>query len=460
MRRLGKILLSSATAIAIVSSCHSGHESYHHISQGIYPDTLLVGTLYSPTSYFLYREEPMGYDYGLARQFAADKGMELDVRVFPNMEAMLDAVDSGRIDLAAYEIPVTAEYRERVEYCGPLSENFQVLVQPRRATTPLITDVTELVGREIWVEGGSKYYYRLLNLNDELGGGIEIKEVARDSVIAEDLMAMVDNGDIPLTVVDNDIARINRRYFPDLDANMALSFPQRSMWGVSQENAWLADSINNWFNADNQREANERLMKRYFELAKNEPAQFTVDLAHGHISPYDNLFKKYARTIGYDWRLLASQGYVESHYDSTKVSWAGAKGIMQIMPGTARSYGQDPSSLESPEVSINTSVRILKDLDKSLARCVGDSAERYKFVLAAYNSGLAHIYDAIALARKHGYDDQVWDDNVEQCLLLKAKPEFYTDTVCHYGYFGGRQTVVYVDEVMKFYIRAKQYIDP
>ena len=160
-----------------------------------------------------------------------------------------------------------------------------------------------------------------------------------------------------------------------------------------------------------------------------------------------------------DWRLLAAQGYHESHYDSTRVSWAGARGIMQIMPRTARAYDLPASRITNPEANISTAAKIMRDLDKSLSRKVSDKNERSKFVIAAYNSGLAHVLDAIALAEKYGKNPQIWDGNVESALLMKANPEYYTDPVCRAGYFRGRQTVAYVRDVMAFYNKAKKKID-
>ena len=159
-----------------------------------------------------------------------------------------------------------------------------------------------------------------------------------------------------------------------------------------------------------------------------------------------------------DWRLLAAQGYHESHFDSTQVSWAGARGIMQIMPRTARAYNLTPNRITNPEANISTATKIIRDLDKSLSRKVADKEERRKFVIAAYNSGLAHVLDAIALAEKYGKNPAVWYGNVEAALLMKANPEYYTDPVCRAGYFRGRQTVTYVKEVMAFYDNAKKKI--
>lgn len=458
LRCIYRLTAGIAVIIAAISCGRVDKTVQGHLRPGDLPDTLRVATLYSPTSYFIYREEPMGVDYTLVARLADDKKMNLRIVTASSMASMIGMLDSGLVDLAAYPIPVTGEYRGKVIPCGPRSETYQVLVQPRRSHTALITDVTELPKHDVYVEQESKYYYRMLNLNDELGGGISIHPIDRDTLIGEDLIEMVSDGTIPLTVIDSDIARLNRTYYPNLDVSLPLSFAQRHAWGVSVKYPWLADSIDTWMNQKRPRDARERLLRRYFELAKETPASPSVNLTKGRISPYDRLFREAAATIDYDWRLLAAQGFIESHFDSTRVSWAGAKGIMQIMPSTARSYRQDPDSMVIPRNSIHTATLIIRDLEKSLSRLVTDEEERIKFVLGAYNSGLAHVYDAIALAGKLGYDPQVWDNNVAECLLLKANPEYYNDPVCKYGYFRGRQTTTYVDQVTAFYTRCKQYI--
>ena len=454
-------LVGAAILMAASAGCGRGRSSDSEsvvTTEHRLPDTLRVATLYSPTSYFIYRDEPMGYDYSLLQQFAADKGMEVELTVATSLPNMLALLDSGKVDLLAYEIPVTAEYKQKVLACGPEQLTHQVLVQPKSDGKPAITDETQLVGKEIYVEENSKYLYRLQNLNNELGGGINIHVISRDTLITEDLIDMVSSGDIPLTVVDSDIARINRTYHRDLDISLPLSFPQKSSWGVALDAQWLADSINNWFAQEQPKERQSQLLKRYFELSKTDGGPYNLDLSKGVISPFDRLFKKYAAEIGVDWRLLAAQGDHESHFDSTRVSWAGARGIMQIMPRTARAYNLSADRITNPEANISTATKIIRDLDKSLARKVPDHNVRGELVIAADNSGIAHIYDAIALAEKYGKNPHVWEGNVESALLMKANPEYYSDPVCRAGYFRGKETVAYVREVMNFYNTASKKV--
>ena len=414
------------------------------------PDTLRVATLYSPSSYFIYRDQKMGYYYALLEYMAKQKGMALELNVAPSLAAALEMLDSGEVDLLAYEVPVTSQYRGRVVPCGPRSVTSQVLVQPRNSDS-LVTDVTQLVGRQVFVEADSKYSQRLANLNAELGGGIEVHAVRRDTMITDDLIGMVASGEIPLTVVDSDIARINKTYYPGLDISLAISFGQTSAWAVAPNRKWLADSVDAWLSGPEPRKENALQHKKYFELSKNTAPRADFDFSHGSLSPYDDLMRDAAATIGWDWRLLAAMCYCESRFDPRLVSWAGARGLMQVMPATARAQGVEADMLDDPATSLAVAVKVIASLDRSLASRVPDPKERQKFIIAAYNSGIAHIYDAITIASLTGRDPARWDGNVAEALLLKANPEYFNAPEVKYGYFRGNQTTGYVREVYDFY---------
>jgi len=129
--------------------------------------------------------------------------------------------------------------------------------------------------------------------------------------------------------------------------------------------------------------------------------------------------------------------------------------LMQIMPKTAKGYGQTAKSVMKNDVAIETALKLLKDLDKQLAAKVLDENERKKFVIAAYNSGIAHVYDAINLAKKYGLNPQKWDKNVAKAILWKSNPRYYKDPVVKYGYSRGRETFDYVNRVYRFYNKAR-----
>ena len=213
--------------------------------------------------------------------------------IAPNMATMIELLDSSEVDLIAYEIPITSEYKNKVLHCGVKNYTSQVLVQPKKKNEELITDVTQLVGKDVYVEKGSKYQQRIENLNNELGGGINIKIVDKDTLITEDLIRMVSSGELPLTIVDSDIAQLNKTYYNDLDITLELSFRQPSSWAVSLTSPQLADVINEWFIQETPKKLFAEVHKRYFELSKNNKSVYTVNFSKGYISSYDKYFKKY-----------------------------------------------------------------------------------------------------------------------------------------------------------------------
>lgn len=420
------------------------------------PDTLHVATLYGPTSYFNYRGQEMGFDYENVKRFANDENLVLDLKVAPTLQSLLNMIENGDIDLAAYPIPVIEEYRNLAKHCGYKEVTWQVLVQPDGKDK--ISDVTQLVGKTIYVEQDSKYHYRLNNLNQELGGGINIVPINKDSLITEDLIRMVDLGEIPLTVVDSDIAELNKSYYPRLDIDMKISLDQYSSWAVRNDLDSLASRIDTWEKRRDNSDMMKEIYKKYFEISKN-PTPYEDPVKSlglnikkgGKISIYDDSFKRHAHVSGYDWKLLAAIGFNESRFNNDIISWAGAQGLMQLMPVTAQAMGIDPSDLSNPDRNILAAAKLLKKLDSSLADKVPDKDERLMFVIAAYNCGLGHIFDSIALAEKFGLDSTKWLGNVSEAALMKSRPQYYNDPVVKNGYFRGRETTEFVDKVMSVY---------
>lgn len=416
---------------------------------------LVVLTLYSSTSYFNYRGQDMGFQYELSEQFAKSLGVKLEIKVARNTHDLIRKLLAGEGDLIAYNLPITKEWKDSVTYCGEEIITHQVVVQRNNGKERPLKDVTELIGKDIYVKPG-KHYDRLVNLDKELGGGILIHKVTNDSITMEDLITQVAQGKIPFTIADNDVARLNKTYYPNLNIQLSVSFDQRSSWAVRKNSVQLAAAANQWHKENMTSPAYTVSMKRYFEISKSIPHSPILSLREGKISHYDQLFKKYAPEIDWDWRLLASLAYTESNFDTTAVSWAGAKGLMQLMPATARAMGVPPGKEQNPEESIKAAVKYIAATAQSFADVPKE--ERTQFVLASYNSGIGHVLDAMALAEKYGKNKYVWQDNVEEYILLKSNEEYFTDPVCKNGYFRGIETYNFVREVTSRYEQYKKKI--
>lgn len=427
----------------------------HDLTQIVDSGELVVLTLYSSTTYFNYRGQEMGYQYELSQQFANELGVKLRIKTARTPIQLVEMLQRGEGDLIAYTLPITKRGKDSLLYCGEEVVTHQVIVQRRNGKQTLLKDVTDLIGKQVHVKRG-KYYDRLKNLNEELGGGIEIVLVENDSTSVEDLITKVAQGVIDYTVADNDIARLNKTYYPFLNIELSISFDQRASWAVRKDQPLLAAKANEWHKAGMTRPEYTASMKRYFETSKRSPHSPVLSVSEGKISIYDDLFKKYAPTIGWDWRLLASLAFTESNFDSTAVSWAGAKGLMQLMPTTAKANGMPEGMEHNPEESVKAAVKYLGRTARSFANIPEE--ERVKFVLASYNSGIGHILDAMALAEKYGKNRHIWTDNVEPYILLKSNEEYFTDSVCKHGYFRGIETYNFVRDITQRFERYKEII--
>ena len=174
-----------------------------------------------------------------------------------------------------------------------------------------------------------------------------------------------------------------------------------------------------------------------------------VDEPVFRISDYDSLFRIYADTVGWDWKMLAAVAYVESKFDTAATSNVGAMGLMQMMPQTARAMGVPEGMERNPGESVRAAADYFKYLSY-LFRRVPEN-ERIHFVLAAYNAGFGHIQDAMRLADKYGKNRYVWNDNVETYLRLKNDSIYYTDSLCRNGRFTGIETTLFVRKVQHKY---------
>lgn len=208
----------------------------------------------------------------------------------------------------------------------------------------------------------------------------------------------------------------------------------------------LAKELQGWYHpgliAAVQKEENDLLTVRKVSRRIFSPM---LDAKGGVISHYDQYFMAYARDIRWDWRLLAAQCYQESTFDPRAVSFAGAKGLMQIMPGTADHLGVSRSKLYEPEANIQAAVKYIGQLQNTF-RDIRDNYERTNFVLASYNGGAHHIRDAMNLAKRDGKNPHRWSD-VAPYVLKLSQPQYYNDPIVKYGYMRGSETVDYVQRI-------------
>lgn len=424
-------------------------------------------TDYNSINYYIYRGEPMGYQYELLKAFSNYLGVRLELRIEDNLQKGMRQLEKGDVDLIAMGITVTGKRQERFDFTNPIFITRQVLVQRmpdgwRRLQTrdeiesKLLRSSLELAGKTVYVQAGSVFKKRLETLADEIGDTIIIQEDKRE---VEELIAAVANGEIEFTVADEHIALVNEQNYPQIDAKMPVSFSQKLAWALRKEkdNVFLKE-INHWLSEyENTLEA-RLLYDKYFKSKRTRYlAQSEYNsLNGGRLSDFDDAIKRVANDIRWDWRLLASLIYQESEFKPEAVSWAGAFGLMQLMPVVMDQFGID--STASPQEQIQIGGKFIQYLDKQIPETVTDSLDRIKFILAAYNAGVGHVLDARRLAAKYNKNPDVWDDNVDFFMRNKSKPAFYHDPVVYYGYARGEETYAFVDQIIERYDHYRNLI--
>ncbi|WP_254170082.1 transglycosylase SLT domain-containing protein [Chryseosolibacter histidini] len=419
-------------------------------------------------SYFIYKGQPMGYEYELLNLLASQLNVDLKIKVTSGVERAIDLLNTGQGDILAFPLTITKDRTSYVSFSRPHFNTYQVLVQRKPENwrrmgiddinDRLIRNPVELVGKEVYVLPATSFELRLKNLSEEIGGDILIR---RDTTSAESesLIRKVALGDVPYTVADHMMANVNASYYPNLDVNTPVSVMQQVAWATRMNSPKLLESVNAWLSQIKREATFMVIYNRYFKSPRTSLIRMKSDyssLGGNKLSPFDDLIKKGATELGWDWRLLASLVYQESHFLPKGESWAGARGLMQLMPGTAKRFGA--TNLDDPRQSIKAGVGYLKYLDKFWANRVADPDERLKFILASYNAGLSHITDARKLAQKHGKNPNVWDENVEYFLTKKSDPAFYRDPVVMAGYCKCEEPVNYVKDVLDRFDEYKIHI--
>ncbi len=418
-------------------------------------------TTYSSTSYFIYKGQPMGFEYELLVDLAEHLDLDLEIVLAEDLDDLTGMLNSGEGDLIAFGLTITQPRKEQVNFTKHYTTTRQVLVQRmpenwhrlkyHHIESMLIRNQIELIGKPVYVRKNTSYYERLINLSNEIGGDIDIIPVPGNTE-TEELIRKVSDGEIDYTIADQHIAQINQTYYRNLDVKTPVSFPQRIAWAVRKNSPELLEAVNEWIVKIKRKPYYNIVFNKYFKnrsaYSKRVKSPF-YSKNGGNISQYDDLIKTYARELNWDWRLLASMIYQESRFNPDATSWMGARGLMQVMPATAELFGYK-ASLERPEVNLKAGITYIKFL-KRLWKDIPDSTERQKFILASYNVGQGHVMDARRLAEKHGKDPDIWTDNVENLILAKSEPAFYNDPVVKHGYCRGQEPYDYVRDILERY---------
>jgi len=393
------------------------------------------GREYGVTSDFL-----KVFEKGLNRRLGLTGTRRIQVLAIPlTRDRLLDAVAEGRADIATAGLTITPERLQQVDFSVPWTSDVREVLVTGSIAKPIVF-LGDLAGREVVVRVSSSYYQSLKELSDLfVRDGLPPIDIipAHEIFEDEDLLEMASVGMIGITIADDYIANFWQRSFTDLTVrdDLAIREDGRIAWAFRKNSPMLAQAINEFVEANKPgTKTGNVILNRYL----GNPARVTNALAGDRLKKLtleEPRFRRYGDEFDIDWLMLAAQGYQESGLDNSKISAAGAVGIMQLMPKTARSVGI--SDYRNVDGNIRAGAKYMRHLIDDYIRSEDvDEMNQWLLALASYNAGATRIRTIRRQTEASGLDPNLWFDNVELAVAESI----------------GSETVVYVRNVMKYYL--------
>ena len=406
---------------------------------------LRVVTRNSPATYFQDRNGETGFEYELVKRFAADLGVELQVETADNVDELFARLGKANGPVLAAAGLVASDGRQQVaRFSQPYLEVTPQVVYRNGQQRP--TRPQELLGKRILVLKGSSHAEQLAALKAQLPE-LSYEESAAVEVV--DLLRMVDEGQIDLTLVDSNELAMNQVYFPNVRVAFDLGDSLGLGWAVAAgEDSSLLEEINAFIARAQQNGSLKRLTERYYghvDVLGYVGAYTFAKHLQQRLPRYEKHFRQAAQVQGLDWRLLAAMGYQESLWQPGATSKTGVRGLMMLTLRTAQAMGV--SNRLDPKQSIDGGAKYIVHVKQQLPASIAEP-DRTWFALAAYNVGGGHLEDARKLAEAEGLDPNKWLD-VQKILPRLSQKQWYSKT--RYGYARGGEPVHFVRNIRRYY---------
>ena len=406
---------------------------------------LRVITRNSPATYFQDRNGETGFEYELVKRFADDLGVKLEIETADNLDDLFGQLGKPKGPVLAAAGLVSSEQRaQQVRFSHPYLEVTPQIIYRNGQSRP--TTPADLVGKKIMVLKGSTHAEQLAELKKQ-NPSIEYEE--SDAVEVVDLLRMVDEGQIDLTLVDSNEVAMNQVYFPNVRVAFDLGNASNQSWAVAAgDDNSLLNEINSYLDKVEKNGTLQRLKDRYYghvDVLGYVGAYTFAQHLQQRLPKYEKHFKAYAKEEKVDWRLLAAIGYQESLWQPAVTSKTGVRGLMMLTQNTAQAMGVS-NRLDAKQSIMGGAkylAKIKDELDDSIAE-----PDRTWFALAAYNVGTGHLEDARTLAKREGLNPNKWLD-VKKMLPRLAQKQWYSKT--RYGYARGGEPVHFVANIRRYY---------
>ena len=427
--------------VCLLSACAPVAEHTSQLDTIHQRNTLRVGLLHGPTSYFIGVDGPTGFEYELAQTLA--HRLDVELQLFPSyhLDELLQKLDTGQVDFIAGGLTLTPQRLSRYRAAPAYRWISELLVFRQGDDWPRsLADIAE----PIVVIQDSSHAQTLDRLSKD-HPNLQWRE--QKDLDADDVLQLVVDGKIPYTLTDSNQLAINRRFYPNLSIGFTVSDNLPVAWLLADNNddsllAVLIEFFGNIYQSGELITLEDRYFGHVSQFDYVDTLQY-IDAISKTLPDYQDLFIQYAGEL--DWRLLAALSYQESHWDPKARSPTGVRGLMMLTLPTAKQMGV--SSRLDPEQSISGGSRYLQRLVSRIPERI-NMPDRLWFALASYNVGWGHVEDARILTQQQGADPDKWLE-VKQRLPLLRQKAVYQHT--RYGYARGDEAVTYVENIRRYY---------
>ncbi|TGA68588.1 transporter substrate-binding domain-containing protein [Aliivibrio fischeri] len=387
---------------------------------------LLVATKLDGVGCYYKRGQLRGIECELLQEYANYLDVELNILFFPDLHSLFTALDNKRVDIIASDLTPNNERKKKFLFSNALFHTEEWLIQRKDNA---ISNLKQLNGKTISIRKGTTYKDVILTLQQEMKINIKI-ELLPETLSTLEIIKGVANGIWSYTLADQHIAQNQHAQYPQLSPPLTIGQPREISLALFKDDKELLLHLNSWLA---NKKAKDILNKKNRTDIKKQYL----------ITPWDNIFKKNA-SQPFDWLWLTSQAFAESSFDPNAISSSGAKGLMQLMPETAKDMGV--TQLFDPNENIKGGAKYNKWLYKTYWNYLPEK-EALAFTFASYNAGVGHIIDAQRLALRNGDDPNVWFNSVENHIIKLEKKSIFTLPYIKYGYCRGSETKSYVRKI-------------
>ena len=406
-------------------------------------NTLHIITRNAPAIYYEGRHGPMGIEYELAKLFAENLGVELELKIASTRSQILSALDNKYTHIASAFMVASKTRADRYQYSNSYMETTPIVVYRYGSKRP--RKVADIIGSRIAIVSDSYHKEELDALK------LQYPNLSWQALDLEtiDLMKMVQDKELDFAIVTSTELDIQQAYYPRVKKAFDIGDTQKISWFFPKNtDETLIAKANAFFTRIEEDGTLLHLKERYFghlEQLNYVGARTFIKHTNSRLPKYEDTFKSISKDQGLDWRLVASIGYQESHWRPKATSPTGVRGLMMLTQITAKEMGI--ANRLDPEASIIGGARYFAKIKKRVSKNVSEP-DRTWLALASYNVGFGHVEDARILTEKAGKDPNKWVD-VKEFLPLLQKKKYYKQT--RHGYARGNEPVIYVQNIRRYY---------